>query len=186
MNTSSTITITKLQAARRQLRSAIELWFADDDPISIHTLAAAAHQIIHDLNRRNKGPAMMLDSKFIKDEYRKELASEIKHASNFMKHADRGKSGAAKTLEFNPESNEYFITFAIFGLEYLGENLGAEEIAFERWGIFQKPHLLTDAGKALFEQTFTVDQLDKIRGIPKHEFLETFRLLVRQTGAGTG
>ncbi len=92
------ITLTKMEAARRQLRSAIELWFAEGDPVSVHTLAAAAHQIIHDLNRRNKGPDLLRDTKFIKSEYRNEFVSDIKSASNFMKHADRGKMGQPKHL----------------------------------------------------------------------------------------
>ncbi|MEW6353420.1 MAG: hypothetical protein AB1469_03850 [Pseudomonadota bacterium] len=177
---SDTITITKIEAARRQLRTAIELWFHDGDSVSIHTLSASAYQIIHDLNRRKKGPGLLLDSKFIKEEYRKEFVSDIKHASNFMKHADRGRSGIASSLEFRPESNDHFIMFTIIGLKYLGENLGAEEIAFERWHIFRNPDLMTDEGKALFEQTFTVDQLNAVRGTPKRKFLESFRLLLSQ------
>lgn len=179
----ATIAITKLDAARRQLRSAIELWFSDADFVAIHTLSAAAYQIIHDLNRRNKGPDLLLDTKFIKDEYRSEYVNEIKNASNFFKHADRGKMGLAKLFDFNPKSNEYFIFFAIFGLKYLGEKLAAEEIAFERWQMFQSPKLLTDAGKEQFKKDFTVEDIAAIRTIPKGQFLEAFRLVVRQSNA---
>ena len=45
------ISISKLDAACRQLDCAIELWFADGDPVSIHTLACASHQIIHDIKK---------------------------------------------------------------------------------------------------------------------------------------
>ena len=179
----SSITVTKIEAAHRQLRTAIELWFADGDPVSIHTLAAAAHQVIHDLNKRSNGPDLLLDTRFIKDEYRKEFAADIKHASNFMKHADKDKGGAAAVLEFMPESNDNFISFSIFGLGYLGEKLGAEEIAFERWHTFRNPNLMTDAGKALFEQSFTTAQVEVLRSIQKHKFLEAFRLAVRQSDA---
>lgn len=175
------ITFTKMEAARRQLRSAIELWFAAGDPVSIHTLAAAAHQIIHDLNTRNKGPDLLLDAKFIKSEYRKEFVADIKSASNFMKHADRGKMGSARTFEFDPESNDNFIMFSIIGIRYLGEKLGAEEIAFERWHTFRNPNLMSDAGKTQFEKTFTATQLEAFRGIKKHKFLEAFRLFERQS-----
>ena len=112
------------------------------------------------------------------------LEVPIKNASNFLKHADNGKMGLAKTFDFNPESNEHFIIFAIIGLRYLGENLTAGEIAFERWQIFQKPHLVTNAGLKLFKQAFTADNLAKIRGIPKSQFLEAFRLLIRQSAGG--
>ena len=44
--------ISKIEAARRQLDCAIELWFCDKDEVSIHTLAAAAYQIIHDLKMK--------------------------------------------------------------------------------------------------------------------------------------
>ena len=50
------IRVSKLDAARRQLDCAIELWFADKDAVSTHGLAAAAHQIIHDTNRKKGGP----------------------------------------------------------------------------------------------------------------------------------
>lgn len=179
----SSITVTKIEAARRQLRTAIELWFSDADPVSIHTLSAASYQIIHDLNRKNKGPDLLLDTKRIKDEYRREFINEVKNASNFMKHADKGNMGLAKTFDFNPKSNEHFIIFAIIGLKYLGENLRVEEIAFERWQMFENPDLMTDAGKALFKQSFTTAQVEMLRSIQKHKFLEAFRLAVRQTDA---
>jgi hypothetical protein len=41
------VAITKLEAARRQLRVAISLWFQDGDEVSIHTLACTAHEIIN-------------------------------------------------------------------------------------------------------------------------------------------
>jgi hypothetical protein len=46
--------IYKIEAARRQLDSAIELWFLDKDEVSVHTLAAAAYQLVHDLKRNIK------------------------------------------------------------------------------------------------------------------------------------
>jgi hypothetical protein len=39
------IVVTKLDAARRQLRTAIHLWFNDGDPVSIHALAFAAYEL---------------------------------------------------------------------------------------------------------------------------------------------
>jgi len=37
------IIVTKASAAKSQLETAIQLWFDDADPVSIHTLAVAAH-----------------------------------------------------------------------------------------------------------------------------------------------
>lgn len=175
-----TITINKIEIAHRLLKTAIELWFADSDTIPIHMLSAAAYQIVHDLNSHNKGPELLFDTTFIKDEYRAEFTSVFKKASNFMKHAERSKGNKFKSIEFTPELNEKFILFSIFGLKYLKENLIAEEMAFERWQMFQNPNLLPDAGKELFDHTFTAECIEKIHGIKKSEFLQTFILLLRQ------
>ena len=82
--------ISKIEAARRQLDCAIELWFCDKDEVSIHTLAAAAYQIIHDLKmKRGELRDLLYDSDMIKDKYRNQPIKVIKRPQNFFKHADR-------------------------------------------------------------------------------------------------
>jgi hypothetical protein len=49
------IKISKLDAARRQLDTAIRLYFMEGDPVSVHTLAAAAFEILKDLVRSGQG-----------------------------------------------------------------------------------------------------------------------------------
>jgi len=83
------IKVTKLDAARRQLRTAIELWFAGGDPVSIHALAYAAHEIIHRLFRQKGLSDLFFDSSLIKPEYSKEFSLVIKDSANFFKHAKR-------------------------------------------------------------------------------------------------
>ena len=80
--------IGKLEAAHRQLSTAIELWFNNGDIVSIHTLACAAHQIIHDLNSKQGGRDLIYDSIIIKDEYRNEACRLLREHMNFFKHAD--------------------------------------------------------------------------------------------------
>jgi hypothetical protein len=46
------IKISKLEAARRQVETAIRIYFANGDPVSIHTLAAASLQILVDLDKK--------------------------------------------------------------------------------------------------------------------------------------
>ncbi|MDE0190471.1 MAG: hypothetical protein OXQ90_03865 [Gammaproteobacteria bacterium] len=41
--------VTKLEAARRQLREAIRMFFADADVLAVHTVASAAYRLISDL-----------------------------------------------------------------------------------------------------------------------------------------
>lgn len=43
------VRLTKLEPARRQIESAIWLWFVDDDHVSVHARAAAAHRLLREL-----------------------------------------------------------------------------------------------------------------------------------------
>lgn len=45
------IKLPKIEAARRQIESAIWLWFVDEDIVSVHTLTAAAHRLLLELAR---------------------------------------------------------------------------------------------------------------------------------------
>lgn len=51
--------VSKLDAAKRQLGTAIRLYFSDGDPVSIHTLTAAAYNILRDVTKQ-KGVELML------------------------------------------------------------------------------------------------------------------------------
>ena len=172
--------ITKMEAAHRQLCVAIRLWLEDGDQIAIHSLAAAAHQIIHDLNRRKKGPALLFDTNLIPKEHRQPFVTALKSASWFMKHADRGRTGAAKEFDFDPGWNIHLIMFSIFGIKYLGEEFTVEEVAFERWHALNNPHLMTDEGRELFAKVFLVDTADHLRSVPKRNFFEGVLDLLRK------
>ena len=51
-NKSAEILVTKLEAARRLLRSAIRLHFLREDELAVHTVAAAAYGILKDLKKQ--------------------------------------------------------------------------------------------------------------------------------------
>jgi hypothetical protein len=67
---STTIIITKLDAARRHLATAIRLWFQNEDVVSIHTLAFAAYEVIHVISKKRNQYRrdLLFDSDWIKDE----------------------------------------------------------------------------------------------------------------------
>jgi hypothetical protein len=71
------IRLTKLDAARHQLKTAIRLFFEERDPVSIHALASAAQEVLRDLLRARGIPSPSIkDSDLIKPEYRK-LGSSV-------------------------------------------------------------------------------------------------------------
>ena len=58
MNTSSSLHITKLAAAERQVKAAIRMFFAREDSLAVHTVAAAGYQLLADLKaKRGKSEA---------------------------------------------------------------------------------------------------------------------------------
>jgi hypothetical protein len=51
----ATVQVTKMVAAKRQLDSAIRLFFAKDDELAIHTLVAASFRVLRDITKK-RGP----------------------------------------------------------------------------------------------------------------------------------
>jgi hypothetical protein len=72
-----TLKVSKTDAAKRQLETAIRLWFFSADPVSIHTLAAAAHQILHDLGKKRGVPTALRDIPGIRPEYEKMVRETV-------------------------------------------------------------------------------------------------------------
>jgi hypothetical protein len=169
-----TITLTKMDAARRQLRTAITLWFNEQDPVSVHTLAFAAYTVIHDVSRnRDRTHDLLFDSLIVKDERRREWCLLLKRHANFFKHANKD---ADAEIEFNPEVSEAFILFTLAGIALSGERPDStEESAFMLWFYFNRPDMLTDHGRKRFVDDVPVDQLKILRSIPRDQFLHVFR-----------
>ncbi len=150
------IQVTKLDAVRRQLETAVILWFQDGDPVSIHTLASAAYQVIYDLNRRRAGAPMMRDSPHVRPERLAEFQRILAQYENFFKHADRDPK---KTVFFPPQITQGFILEAI-------EKYA--EMAHERRPLFDVfVFYLAFTEPKIFRAEFT----DKLRNIVPADFL---------------
>ena len=171
MNRQEPETVTKLDAARRQLATAIELWFNERDTVSVYTLSHAAYEVIHDLGRKTRGRDLLFDSIIIKDEYRNEFVKHLKKPANFFKHGQRGPS----KIEFYPLTSEMFILFSILGLELAKvAPKNDHESVFLHWLFFNRPNILTEKGRKEFADDVPVDILDQLRRLSKREFFEIF------------
>ena len=98
--------ITKLEAARRQLETAIRLYFSEADPVSIHTLTLAAYDIIRNVSKKRGGSPMVIKDELpelVNPKYKKMFRDKLNEAQNFFKHADRD---ADSTLRFCPAITE--------------------------------------------------------------------------------
>jgi hypothetical protein len=171
---SSTITLTKLGAAHRQLRTAITLFFDEGDPVSTYALAFASYEIFHtvskhrDPNRRD----LLFDSFLIKDEFRRDWNRHVRREVNFFKHGDRDPEGS---IEFNPELTEWFLLYATYARDLCGESQSEEETLFTWWLQINKPHLLTEEGSKFVSDRIPINELEKVRTLTRPQFREVWR-----------
>ena len=124
--------ITKLDAARRQLETAINLYFHEGDQVSIHTLGCAAHEIIETVNRKGGGTPTLKESwkDSIKPEHVKTFYKALNPARNFFKHADRDADDA---IQFAPFASEILILDACWTYRRVtGERLPMLDV-FAMW-----------------------------------------------------
>jgi hypothetical protein len=94
---------------KRQLESAIRLYFCFGGPVSIHTLTAAAYNLARDLNTKIGGERLLAKERILdytKAGHEKEVLGYVNKAENFFKHADRDHDS---TYEFNPDQSEFLI-----------------------------------------------------------------------------
>jgi hypothetical protein len=169
----ATIRLDKLDAARRQLRTAITLWFNDGDPIAVHTLAFAAYEIIHVISKKRNPHRrdLLFDTLVINDEFRRVWVDQIKKDANFFKHADRDPD---LVIEFQPYLSQLFILYSIEGLILCREQQGDEESVFWWWFGFHNPESLTHEGKKFIADTLPVENLEGIRLLSKRQFFDAF------------
>ena len=132
------VKISKVDAAKRQLETAIRLYFHNADPVSIHTLAFAAHTILSDLNKKKKGFPMLLDGVLVPEKFRKKFKRIINTAKNHFKHANKDPNA---TVDFRPHTNEFVLLDACEKyLDLTGENVPQFAI-FKSWFLLKNPDL---------------------------------------------
>lgn len=172
--------VSKLEAAVRQLDMAITLWFNDEDIIAVHTLAAAAHQVIHDINNKRGGRDLIYDSLLIKDEYRKEWVRLIKAPMNFFKHADTDPDPSS-IIEVHSATSMLYFFFSILGLKQLGvDTHTSAQVAFMRWIEVHHPSWVKPEHR--LENRIPVERLNALRDVAKRDFLQAFTSLWQEVG----
>lgn len=105
----ASLRISKLDSAKRQLEVAVRLYFASDDPVSTHTLASAAYNVLRDISAQRQSPGMLLKDTLIqmlRPETRDMFRRKVNEAENFFKHADRDHDAS---FEFYPGLTEVFL-----------------------------------------------------------------------------
>ena len=165
------VEISKMDAARRQLTVAIELYFRGFDAISIHTLSAAARNVLDNLcAHRGIEVQIRLDNllnEIIRPEHHKTVRQKFREPENFFKHADRDPE---RMLRFNPDSTEYMILEAVESYTSLTRELPPMLLAFRTWWMLHNQELLNNTSNQFSEMLKAIryDRHDRM------QFLQDF------------
>ncbi|MFA5373930.1 MAG: hypothetical protein WC354_07115 [Candidatus Omnitrophota bacterium] len=165
----SKIQISKIDAAKRQLDTAINLFFNDADPVSIHTLTSAAYDILVSLAKSQGIPGIIKNSSMIKKEHEKEYLDIINKPQNFFKHSGKDPK---KTLEFSPKSTTFVLWDAVRIYMELTDEKPSNMIVYRNWFFLEHPNYLNDNWKIIYETQRTITNPSD-----KAKFLEIIHLL---------
>ena len=136
--------LSKLDCARRQLEMAIELYFMERDPVSIHTLASAVYQLLIDINKHRGGRSLLIELESLKGQVipgkEKEVMRLMSEAENFFKHAERDPE---RTIDFSPEINESILWESATKYTELTGETSAPLQAMNVWFQIRHPDLFT-------------------------------------------
>ena len=156
------------QAATSQLETAIELWFHDKDPVSIHTLAVAAEGMLTTI-ARDRGVKLHSNAMAYLASKPKNFQKFMRNPQNFFKHGN-------PKLEwdfYHPEQGETFLASAVGSYMQLFAEPRPLILMFALWIGGEQPTVetLSDSIKSVMIKCAQVRQLP---GMTKKRFLDLF------------
>jgi len=168
------ISVSKIEAANSQLKTAIILYFNNGDPVSTHTLSAAGFNVLNDINNKSTEDystlrELFLDSLINKAKDTKSVITKIRAPENFFKHADNDPEGL---LSFASSQTAYLIFDAVILYSNITKSSNPFFTLFTYWMAWDNPEMfdLPEVLKSSFDQSIT-----------KQEFYEQFLPIVKST-----
>lgn len=142
--------ISKLEAAERQLRQAVRLFFQRGDDVAVHTLAAASYQIVSDICKIKGIHREMEDSPILEEMGVKgEVLAAMREPQNFFKHADKDPEG---TVRFSPPLSTFLILYSIQYFYAITGKQFPEGQVFRVWFFLLYPDRAPPETKALLSK----------------------------------
>jgi hypothetical protein len=164
------ITFTKVEAARAQIRAAIDLWFHEDE-IPAQALAYASYEIVHRYCKKKGVHGLVYDTPIVPDkDKRNQINLILKDVPNWIKHAERDEEFVG-TKTLNPLVTQVFIMASLIGLMRTGEKLRSYEAAYVYWHWFHNRDWFPPEMSVKGIPPETAEQM---RSFPRQQFLRTF------------
>jgi len=159
------IRINKLEAARRQIETAIRLTFDGEDPVAIHSVIAGGHRIIRDIcEKRGDIESYLRFTDWIAPGYERDFWRLFNASANFLKHADED---ADHTHVLDEEVTDFMIVCASRWYGDLGNIRSSSMNIFCFWWALQNPKVITPGFLAAVEGIGGREMVEKtMQGMP--------------------
>ena len=108
------VRLTTLEAARRQIESAIWLWFVGDDLVSVYALTAAAHRLLLELAALRETAAWPYTAAYLPKRTYKDRRAKSQNPVTFFKHAKK-----KETYEVSEQWTELYLFDAVMAYSSL-------------------------------------------------------------------
>lgn len=167
--------VTKIDAAKRQLNTAITLFFQEGDAVSIHTLSAAAYEVLFAIGKGKIDFDTLAGAQCIKEEKKDEFLGLLFKAKNFFKH---GKKDPHASLDFDPWQSELFLYDSVRIYHHLTGKQTVEMAFYNLWFMMRYPeyfHYPKDPQGLLFQLFSTLkSRVDPVK-------LNTYAVVLKLT-----
>ena len=166
------VRLTKLEAARRQIESAIWLWFVGDDLVSIHALTAAAHRLLLELAALRETAAWPYTAAYLPKRTYKDRRARSQNPVTFFKHAKK-----KETYEVSEQWTELYLFDAVMAYTSLADDRSASALMSTfvlRLGVQRQDLFVPDAFSLLERRVSKTFNLERLERLSKIEFLEEF------------
>lgn len=165
------ITLSKIEAAKLHIESAIWLWFVDGDIVSVQTLATAAHRILHELASLWETSAWPVTSAYLPQLPEKKRA-RCDDAASFFKCAKKDE-----TYEVSEQWTELSLFDAVLAYGNLADDRCGSALMSTfvvRFGVERQDLFVPDVFSLLERKISKAFNLERLERLSRIDFLKEF------------
>lgn len=166
------VRLPKLEAARRQIESAIWLWFVGDDYISVHALSASAHQILVELAALRETFAWPYSGVYLRKPSAQTRRIDSDDAVAYFQDAKKDE-----TYAVSEQWTDTYLFDAVMAYSSLVDDRSASALMSTfvlRLGVQRQDLFVPDAFSLLERRVSEMFNLERLEQLSKLEFLKEF------------
>lgn len=166
------VSLSKLEAARRQIESAIWLWFADDSYVSIYALTSAAHRLLKEMTSQRECAPWPYSTAYLPDKTVGARRIDLEDPVTFFNYTKQNE-----TYEVSEQWTESYLFDAVMAYSNLCEDRSPSALMATfvvRFGVERQDLFVNDAFTLLERRVNESFNLERLESLSKIEFLKEF------------